>query len=322
MWLLATSFVLGLIVGSFLNVVIHRVPRGTFFAAGRRSCCPHCGATIVWFDNVPVLSWLRLRGRARCCGQKISVRYPLIELLTAVAFALVARVHEPRLFDSRGLHAATAGILLLDFYLLASLIAASAIDLEHRILPDVINFLGIGVGFAASLMLPELHAQAPLVQVLDQVGPAGAALLNAATGCAAGAGSLWLIAWIGKAIYKTEAMGLGDVKFMAFTGTIIGPDGVLLALLAGCIGGALFGVIAVLRTGDPHIAFGPFLAAGVLLARFFGPDARRLLLVQWPAWLRESPYALPLTVVVSLAFFVLLVLLRRRRLRPGGSEPS
>lgn len=318
MVLVALSLVLGLIVGSFLNVVIYRVPRRTFFSSGRRSRCPGCGAQIASRDNIPVISWLVLKGKARCCGAPISIRYPIVELLTGAAFVLASLGRSDALLGGPSIDGTQAALLALDFYLVAALIAASVIDIEHRILPDVINFLGIGVGLVAALLLPSLHASCWLADQVSGVPPAGVAVLNAALGCATGAGSLYLIGAIGKAVYRTEAMGLGDVKFMAFTGCFIGPEGVFLALLVACIFGALIGLVATIRTGDPLIPFGPFLAAGVLVAHFAREAAGRLLLEEWPAWLRESQWGLPILLAASLASLVALLYLRhRRRSNPG-----
>lgn len=319
MLLAGIGLVFGLIVGSFLNVVIHRVPRRTFLSGGQRSHCPHCGAAIAWHDNVPVLSWLRLRGRARCCGAKISARYPLIELLTGVAFFLACLGRD--VSGAQGVDWTQAGMLAVDFFLLAMMIACSAIDLEHRILPDVLNFFGIGVGFVVAFLLPELHAGGWLARSVPGMHPGAHAFLNAFLGCLLGAGVLYAIAWIGKLAYKTEAMGLGDVKFMAFTGTFIGPDGVLLTLLVACVLGAVVGVVATLRTGDPLIPFGPFLAAGVLLAHFARGDAFRWFFEEWPRVLRESSWGTPLLLGVSFASLAALLWLRRRR-RSSASQVS
>lgn len=311
------SLVFGLIVGSFLNVVIHRVPRRTFFGGGRRSHCPQCGAGIAWYDNIPLVGWLRLRGRARCCGAKISVRYPFVEVLTGVAFLLASLGREPA--TVAGVDTVQAAFLAVDFFLLAMMIACSAIDLEHRILPDVLNYFGIVVGVVVAFLLPELHAGGWLQRSLPTLHPSALAFLNAFLGCLLGAGSLYAIALVGKLVYRTEAMGLGDVKFMAFTGTFIGPDGVLLALLIACVLGAIIGIVATIRTGDPLIPFGPFLAAGVLAAHFARGRALQWIFEDWPRWLRSSSWGTPLLFGVSIASLIALFWLRKRRRR---SDPD
>lgn len=317
----AASFVLGLIVGSFLNVVIHRVPYGTFFSAGRRSHCPHCDVAIAWYDNLPLISWLVLCGKGRCCGQKISARYPAVEVLTGIAFFLIALRHESSLFSGASIDSTRAAWSLFDFWLVGSLIAASAIDIQHRILPDVINFIGIGVGFVAALVVPEAHAGGWLASTAE-LQPSGLALLNASLGCVLGAGSLYLVGVLGKVVYRTEAMGLGDVKFMAFTGAFIGPDGVLTALLVACVVGAVVGLISTIRTGDPLIPFGPFLAIGVLVGRFWRDDMGRILTEEWPRWVQGSRWGLPVMGGMSLLSLGALFLLRRRRRRRDHDESN
>nr|HMQ23972.1 prepilin peptidase [Planctomycetota bacterium] len=312
MLLAVLSFAFGLIVGSFLNVVIHRVPRRTFFGGGRRSHCPGCGAAIAWHDNVPVISWVVLRGRARCCASRISARYPFVEALTGVAFALASLGREPVTAD--GIDTVQVGLLLVDFFLLAMMIACSAIDIEHRILPDVLNFFGIAVGFVVAFLLPQLHAGRWIEKLAPELALEPLAVLDAFAGCLVGAGVLYAIAYLGKLAYKTEAMGLGDVKFMAFTGTFIGPDGVLLALLIACLLGAVIGIVATLRTGDPLIPFGPFLAVGVLVAHFAGGRALPWVFEEWPRFFAESPWGkVVLFSVTGLSLVALLWLRRRRR---------
>lgn len=306
----AGSLVFGLAIGSFLNVVIYRVPRRIFLSGGLRSRCPHCGASIPTQHNLPILSYLMLRGRARCCGQRISPRYPIIEAITGVAFLLVWLQH-------RQLHPAGSGtsleLFFITLYLVASLIAASAIDLEHRILPDAINFLGIGVGILSAVLVPELHAQSFLAGPLAAVPVAGRSLLASVLGVLAGAGSLYLVALIGRRVYGRDAMGLGDVKFMAFTGSFIGADGVLIAVFVACFLGAVIGILVAFKTGDPMIPFGPFLAAGVLLAHFGKARAIEALAEDWPRWLRTSPLALPVLGAVGLLCVGAMFWLRRIR---------
>jgi len=310
------SLVLGLIVGSFLNVVIYRVPLGTFTSGGARSRCPHCNAPIRWYDNIPVFGWLRLRGKARCCGKPISVQYPLVEAFTGVAFWLVYLYHSK---DYRlGVpHGNQLALLLVDFYFVATLIAASVIDLKHRILPTVLNYLGIAVGLLASLFLPELHAHSFLHEALGpEVNPDNIGFIAAIAGLTAGAGSLYLVAVIGKRIYRRDALGLGDVKFMAFAGCFIGADGVLIALISACLLGAVIGILSAIKTGDPLIPFGPFLALGVVLARFFGDECQKFLFVDWPAWLHESSLAIP--VMLAFTGLCAAAMLYLRRLRGSG----
>ena len=317
--LTAASIMLGLMVGSFLNVVIYRVPRGTFLKGGKRSHCPSCASSIAWYDNIPVLSYLLLRGKARCCDKRISIQYPLVEFGTALSFWLLYRYLPPPLwrqgfsFDTNALL-----VLLLNYYFISSLIAASVIDLHHRILPNAINFLGAGVGMLAAVLLPGIHVENWLFLQLTQftdMPTEGQALVDALAGGMLGGGSLYAVAAIGRVFYGREAMGLGDVKFMIFTGTFLGPGGVLLALLIACFLGAFIGLLASLKSGDPLIPFGPFLAIGVVGSWYAGDPLAKFVLEDWPRWLRESPFGLPTLIGFSILCLIALFYLRRLRRR-------
>jgi leader peptidase (prepilin peptidase)/N-methyltransferase len=280
-WLaVAAAGVLGLIVGSFLNVVIHRVPRGESIAHPA-SRCPHCGRRIAPWDNVPVLSFLWLRGRCRGCGARISLRYPAIELATGLLFAVLVARH--------GLVPMTA--VYLPFA--AALLAAAAIDFDHRIIPDRIS-LG---GLLAAL------AFVPLAQRASGE-PLPAALAASAGGALLGGGLLWAVGFVharvavamgrsfehwpgaGEALPRPRSLdywtwfpglGFGDVKLLAMIGAVLGPFGVLEALvaaaLAGLVGGLGFALAA--RRFDAPFGFAPALAVGALLVvlapgRLFG----------------------------------------------------
>jgi leader peptidase (prepilin peptidase) / N-methyltransferase len=230
---------LGSLVGSFLNVVVHRLPRGESIVSPR-SRCPGCHEPIRSRDNVPVLSWLVLRGRCRGCGTPISVRYPLVEALTAGVFALVALV---RGFDAD---------LLLELPFAAMLIAVAAIDLELRIIPNRI------VGPAAVLAVAGAAVLAP--QRLPELLLAGAlafALLLAA------------------ALARPGGMGMGDVKLAGVMGLFLGVA-IAPALLAGFLLGSLVGLGVMARAGtaarSTALPFAPFLAAGGLLGLLAGTE--------------------------------------------------
>ncbi|MEZ5989822.1 MAG: prepilin peptidase [Planctomycetota bacterium] len=314
--LAAVSAVFGSMVGSFLNVVIYRVPEKAFFERGTRSRCRSCGARIAGWDNVPVLSWLLLRGKARCCGARISVQYPLVEAGTALAF-LAVWLHQGsgRVWTAgEGWVPAAVGELLASWFLVAVLIAHSVIDLRHRILPDALNFIGLVVGVVLSAVLPRIHAGSWPYDALAGAGPASAGLLTGLAGAAVGAGLLWLVAWGGERLYRTEAMGLGDVKLMAFLGAFIGPVGVLLAIGVAVLLGAVVGIVAVAVTRDPKIPFGPFLAIGSLASWFAEPGLRTLLVEDWPRWLQQSaagPFVLVGICLVCLGAILFLRRLRR-----------
>jgi leader peptidase (prepilin peptidase)/N-methyltransferase len=234
----------GLAIGSFLTVVVHRVPAGGSIVSPR-SRCPSCETPIGARDNIPVVSWVVLRGRCRSCGAPIPARYPLIELATAGLFAAAA----VRFDDLRVLPAA-AGFLGL-------LLALSLIDLEHKILPNRIVYPSL-VAFPAYLIVARL-AGAPLD------------LLDAVVGFLAYGGVMLLVA-----IVSPRGMGMGDVKLAALIGLVIGaidlPSVAVAGGLAILLGGVAAGVALAMGKGRKSaVPFGPFLAAGAALALFWGP---------------------------------------------------
>lgn len=232
---------LGLCVGSFLNVCIHRLPQGqSVVSPGSR--CPHCGYELRWFDNIPVVSYAMLRGRCRRCGAAISVRYPIVELITMAVFVAHYFVFG-------------ADIVLVPRLLFASaLIALFAIDLEHHLLPNAITLPGIAAGLAFSLLLP------PGIQ-------------SALIGVLVGGGVLWLIGEAYFRIAGQEGMGGGDVKMLAMIGAFLGWKLVLVTLVFSSIAGSLIGglVLATRRGGLKYaLPYGTFLAIGGLVASLFG----------------------------------------------------
>jgi leader peptidase (prepilin peptidase)/N-methyltransferase len=270
------AFVFGLLIGSFLNVVIHRLPMGLSIVHPP-SRCPGCEAPIAPWDNVPVLSYLWLRGRCRHCGTRISARYPAVELATGLLFAAVAW------------RFGATGWTLLHCAFVAALVAAAMIDLDHQIIPDSISLGGLA---AALVVVPALHA-------LD--GAAwGEALVQSLLGAAVGAGVLWGVAflharlcvalgrefdhWPGEGQSPprpSEAdywlwfpgLGLGDVKLLGFIGAVLGVVGVLDTILAAsAIGLVLGGAQAIARgaLGEPF-GFGPAIAMGAVATLFLPP---------------------------------------------------
>ena len=230
-------FLFGLVIGSFLNVVIARLPDGRSVVRPP-SACPACGSSIRWYDNVPVLSWLWLRARCRNCQARISWRYPAVELLTAVLFLLAAR---------RFGAALDLGAALL---LLTALVAITAIDLDHQIIPDVITLPGIVVG---ALLAMALHP---------------AAWLDTLSGILVGGGLFLVII-----LASGGGMGGGDMKLGAMMGAFLGWKLVLLAILLGVFAGGAV-AIGLLVTGtkgrkDP-VPFGPFLALGAVISLLCG----------------------------------------------------
>jgi leader peptidase (prepilin peptidase) / N-methyltransferase len=240
--ILALAGVLGLIVGSFLNVVIHRLPLGESIVSPP-SRCPSCGARIGPMDNVPVVSWIVLGGRCRSCRARISARYPLVELANAVLWILVLR------------SAPSWGDAATGAFLVSSCLALLAIDYDFQILPDWITLPGIAAGLALSFVSVR---RTPLEAVL---------------GAALGAGGLFLLAFTYEKIAGQEGMGLGDVKMLGMIGAFLGWKAVIVTIMLASMSGALVGVILlVARKGDKQypLPFGTFLSAAALVASFFG----------------------------------------------------
>lgn len=260
---------LGLSVGSFGNVLIHRLPLERLSVLKpARSFCPSCRTQLTWKDNIPVLAWLLLRGRCRHCGVTISARYPLIELIVGLLYAWLWWLQPP--VDGQA-----AVVLGVQLYLATTCVVISAIDLEHTIIPDRVTLPGMALGVLLSFAFPFLHeGHAPF----DAQDPRATALLASLGGALAGGGSLWLFGKLGNLMLARQmaeagvedAMGLGDVKWMAFAGTLLGPLLVLDAIMAACFVGALVGlgarlVASVRGTEAAHgMPFGPFLSAGIL----------------------------------------------------------
>ena len=240
---MAIAFVLGSCIGSFLNVCIYRIPEGLSIAhPGSR--CPKCENPIAFYDNIPIVSYLVLRARCRYCKTHIAMRYPFIELLTGLfAVASVSAFG----FGLQGLAV---------FTFVATLITIAFIDLDHRIIPDVISLPGIPIFFLIAFALPAIGWQARLI------------------GIVAGGGSLFAVAWGYQMITGREGMGGGDIKLLAMIGAMIGWQGVLFTLFAGSATGTLIGLVAMIGSGKGMrlaIPFGPFLATGAILYLFFGP---------------------------------------------------
>lgn len=317
----------GACIGSFLNVVVYRLPQQdpSKRSLGGRSHCPHCGAPIRWYDNLPVLGWLLLRGKARCCGQRISVRYPAVELLTAVLFLLLAR-YPPNvpgtgasfgpaleLFEDGFVpHGVALGAFVALATFLALLVACTFIDIDHYILPDRLTKPGMALGLLAGLW-PGVAGS-----LIDDpsVPPAVETVLGSLAGLVVGGGLTWGIRILGAWAFKKEAMGFGDVKFMGMIGAFVGWQNALLTMFLACVLGAAFGIVAVMRRGAASkIPFGPYLALGAVIALFAGDPIQHFLFVTWPDWQRQSENAPWLLLVVGLASLVALFLLLRRARR-------
>ncbi len=266
--LLVFSGLFGLLVGSFLNVVIFRLPRNCMSLVKPRSRCPRCLHGIAWYDNIPVVSWLLLGGRCRSCRAPISPRYAFVELLTG---ALIFTAAWRQLCGEGALRPGSeqAVVFAVHAWFLGSLIACAFIDLDFRILPDEITIPGIVIAAAASAVFPFAHGGARPEGVADaHLG----ALAASGLGAFVGAGAVYLVGVLGKWVFRKEAMGLGDVKFMAMVGALLGWKGVTLTFLAACLFGSVYGIgrfIAVRRMG--YVPFGPFLSAGAVVLLFWAP---------------------------------------------------
>jgi leader peptidase (prepilin peptidase) / N-methyltransferase len=242
------AFVFGAVVGSFLNVCICRLPNDESVVSPP-SHCPRCDYRIRWYDNIPVLSYLVLRGKCRGCGTHISVQYPLVELLTgALTLALFLKFGPSPAF----------AVL---FVLTCALVVITFIDLEHQIIPDVISLPGIVVGFGCSFLFPNFG------------------WLNSLIGILVGGGSLLVVAYGYQFLTKKDGMGGGDIKLLAMLGAFFGWKAVLFIIFASSLIGSVIGVSVMLaRKKDSTLAipFGPFLAGAALLYIFWGPQ-----LIRW-----------------------------------------
>jgi leader peptidase (prepilin peptidase)/N-methyltransferase len=227
-WFFTTlAFLLGAIVGSFLNVCIYRIPAEKSIVTPGSHCA--CGKPIAWFDNIPILSWFMLRGRARCCGRPYSFRYVFVELLTGLLFLACWVLYPPTV----------AGC---GWVLVSALVAATFIDLDHFIIPDRFT-IGLGLaGVALSLFVPALHGEANGLPFFASVRSGGDAVL----GMLIGAGLVVWIAVLGEAALKKEAMGFGDVKLVGAIGAFTGWQGAVFSVFGGAVVGTVWVVLALL----------------------------------------------------------------------------
>ncbi|SEA65142.1 type 4 prepilin peptidase 1 . Aspartic peptidase. MEROPS family A24A [Desulfuromusa kysingii] len=241
---LSSAFILGAVIGSFLNVCIYRIPAGKSIVSPP-SACPHCGHRIKWFQNIPIVSYLFLGGKCASCKTAISFRYPAIEALTGLLFVLNLYYF--------GFSLAT----LIYWVFLAALVTISFIDLDHQIIPDVISLPGIIVGFVCSFFIPWLP------------------WLDSLLGIVLGGGILLAIAWIYERVAKREGMGGGDIKLLAMLGAFLGWKAILPVVFIASLFGSLVGVpLMLLQKGDTKLAipFGPFLAFAAIVYLFWGQE--------------------------------------------------
>jgi leader peptidase (prepilin peptidase) / N-methyltransferase len=274
LWLTATCVgIFGALIGSFLNVVIHRLPRDESIVFPT-SHCPSCGAKIRAFDNLPIISYLILRGRCRACRAPISPRYPAVEALTGLLYATVFLVD---VYWRGGLTL----VIIFDLVFVTALIALIFIDAEHMLLPDAITYPGIVFAVIARLTLPSLVGPNAFEDLPSLTGgvfltwPLWAASLgSAALGALVGGGSLWLMGWLWERLRGVEAMGLGDVKMMFMVGAYLGWRLTILTIFLGVLSGSIIGVGLMARSGEKdmqmQLPFGIFLGIGSIFSLLIG----------------------------------------------------
>jgi leader peptidase (prepilin peptidase)/N-methyltransferase len=236
------AFIFGAAVGSFLNVCICRIPQGASVVSPP-SHCPACDYRIPFYDNIPLVSWLLLRGKCRSCSAPISPQYPLVELITALLTLFLFMRFGP-----------TFPFVVL-FLFGAALVVITFIDLEHYIIPDVISLSGIVIGFACSFFIPSLG------------------WLNSLLGILVGGGSLYLVATLYQMFTGKEGMGGGDIKLLAMMGAFFGWKAIPFIVFTSSLVGSVIGVaVMIVQKKDAKLAipFGPFLALGAILYIFFG----------------------------------------------------
>jgi leader peptidase (prepilin peptidase)/N-methyltransferase len=239
--LIVISIIFGAIIGSFLNVCIIRLPNEeSIIVPG--SHCPYCHSPIKFYDNIPLISFLLLRGKCRKCKKEISIQYPLIEGITAISSFL--------LFLKYGVSLS----YLFYFSFVAALIVITVIDLYHQIIPDVISIPGMGVGLLSALILPQIT------------------FFNSLIGMILGGGSLFVVATLYQWLFKREGMGGGDVKLLAMIGAFLGWESVIITIISSSLIGSITGIIMIIFKGKNFkyaIPFGPFLSLGAVITLFY-----------------------------------------------------
>jgi len=237
-------FILGLIVGSFSNVCIYRIPRNESIIYPA-SHCPKCRSNISPKDNIPLLSYILLKGRCRNCKNKISIQYPIVELLTGLIYLIIYLIY--------GLSIQSLIYIILS----SALIIITFIDLNEQIIPDEISLPGIVIGFIISFFVPYIS------------------FINSALGLLAGGGIILIIALGGSAIFKKDAMGGGDVKLAAMIGAFLGWRYIIISLFLGFFIGALAGIfliISKIKSREDIVPFGPFIVLGSFITLLWGKN--------------------------------------------------
>ena len=264
--LLAYTFaaLYGVVLGSFWNVAIHRLPDG--HSLWPRSACPRCGAAVAARDNVPIVSYVLLRGACRDCKAPISARYPLVEVLGGLLGVLVLRNLGPTL------DLAHAAAWVVQFGFVGLLVVGAFVDLRHRILPDEVTIYATPFGIAGAWLLGAVGYDGWLSHTWQQ----------AVLGACVWMGLFWLVAWVGRISSGGDVLGYGDVKLVGLFGAFLGPLGAFVAVMWGSILGSIVGIVALL-VSQRRVAlpFGPQLAIGALLFLFLGEPFVDLMFPQW-----------------------------------------
>jgi len=245
-------FMFGAMVGSFLNVCIYRMPREESIVKPR-SHCTNCKKTVAWFDNVPLLSYLLLKGKCRNCKKPISFQYFIVELLTGAMF----------LWFYKSFDISILGLIYIIFA--CGLIISTFVDFNFRIIPDEISLGGIVLGLVVSFIYPQLH---------DSTGHL-VGLLRSFLGVIVGGGIIWLTGVVGDFIFKKETMGGGDVKLLGMIGAFLGWQAAIMTFFIAPLFGAVVGIIIKIRTKNSLIAYGPYLALASIVVLFWGKDILR-----------------------------------------------
>ena len=235
-------FILGLIVGSFSNVCIYRIPRNESMIYPA-SHCPKCRSSIRPIDNIPLLSYILLKGKCRNCGSKISIQYPVVEFLTGIIYIFIFLIYGLTLQS------------LIYIILSSALIIIAFIDLNEQIVPDIISLPGIVIGLILSFFVPYIS------------------FINSVLGVVVGGGIILVIGLVGSVIFKKEAMGGGDVKLAAMIGAFLGWKYTIISLFLGFFLGALVGIFLILlkiKSKEDMVPFGPFIALGSFITLLWG----------------------------------------------------
>jgi leader peptidase (prepilin peptidase)/N-methyltransferase len=243
------AIIFGAVVGSFLNVCICRLPRDESIVFPP-SHCPKCDFNIPFYDNIPILSYIILRGKCRSCGLPISIQYPLVELVNGLLILF--------LFMKFG----ASLTFLVMFIFCSALVVITFIDLEHQIIPDVISLPGIPLGFISSLFISDLYHEGMLLGWKSSL-----------IGIVVGGGGLWLVATGYELVTRKEGMGGGDIKFLAMMGAFLGWPAIPFVIFVSSLTGSVIGITFMLiqkKDSKLAIPFGPFLAFGAVLYIFFG----------------------------------------------------